>query len=75
MRLQKKLQLTILCVALVPYIGGMFFLYSSIRDKVNSVNTSLAKEYALAIKQGMESYFDKLRLASRTLSKLPESNL
>ena len=72
MRLQKKLQLTILCVALVPYIGGMFFLYSSIRDKVNSVNTSLAKEYALAIKQGMESYFDKLRLASRTLSKLPE---
>lgn len=72
MRLQKKLQLTILCVALIPYIGGMFFLYSSIRDKVNSVNTSLAKEYALAIKQGMESYFDKLRLASRTLSKLPE---
>lgn len=72
MRLQKKLQLTILCVALIPYIGGMVFLYSSIRDKVNSVNTSLAKEYALAIKQGMESYFDKLRLASRTLSKLPE---
>lgn len=72
MKLQKKLQLTILCVALIPYIGGMFFLYSSIRDKVNSVNTSLAKEYALAIEQAMESYFDRLRLASRTLSKLPE---
>lgn len=72
MKLQKKLQLTILCVALIPYIGGMIFLYNSVRNEVNSVNTSLTKEYALSLEQSMAGYFSRLQLASRTLSRLPE---
>lgn len=72
MRLQKKLQLTILCVALIPYIGGMVFLYNSIRNRINGVNTSLAKEYALSIEQSMAGYFSRLQLVSRALSRIPQ---
>lgn len=71
MRLKNKLVIVVLSVALLPFIGGMFFLYYTIRDDLRQTGTAVAVKYADTIVQGISSYFNSWMMTSEVMSRFP----
>ena len=71
MRLKNKLVIVVLSVALLPFIGGMFFLYYTIRDDLRQTGTAVAVKYADTIVQGISSYFNSWMMTTEVMSRFP----
>lgn len=71
MRLKNKLVIVVLSVALLPFIGGMFFLYYTIRDDLRQTGTAVAVKYADTVVQGISSYFNSWMMTSEVMSRFP----
>ncbi len=71
MKLKNKLVINFLCVALIPFITGMIFLYRTVRDDLRQIGTSMAVKYASTVEQGISSYFNSWMMSVEIMSRFP----
>lgn len=73
MKLKRKITLSFLCLALIPIIAGLIFIYSMTKKDLRKISDQLITEYAGRVGEGLFSFFDGVTNTVISFSNTPNA--
>ena len=71
MKMKVKVAGAFLLAVMIPLVLGMVFLYESSKASITKLQEEAAKRYTDAVRNRLESYFDKWKTTVDSLSRMP----